>query len=82
MLATYREAEDLINVGAYVEGSNAEIDEAISKMPEINEFLVQAIDEKHPIEETYRRLGEIVGISIPEEELGSEALSLQARAAT
>jgi len=82
MLATYREAEDLINVGAYVEGSNAEIDEAIAKMPEINEFLVQAIDEKHPIEETYRRLGEIVGISIPEEELGSEALSLQARAAT
>jgi flagellum-specific ATP synthase len=82
MLATYREAEDLINVGAYVEGSNAEIDEAVAKMPEINEFLVQAIDEKHPIEETYRRLGEIVGISIPEEELGSEALSLQARAAT
>ncbi|MCK5008666.1 MAG: FliI/YscN family ATPase, partial [Spirochaetales bacterium] len=82
MLATYREAEDLINVGAYVEGSNAEIDEAIAKMPEINEFLVQAIDEKHPIEETYRRLGEIAGISIPEEELGSEALSLQARAAS
>jgi flagellum-specific ATP synthase len=82
MLATYREAEDLINVGAYVEGSNAEIDEAIAKMPEINEFLVQAIDEKHPIEQTYRRLGEIVGISIPEEELGSEALSLQARPAT
>jgi len=82
MLATYREAEDLINVGAYVEGSNAEIDEAIAKMPEINDFLVQAIDEKHPIEETYRRLGEIVGISIPEEELGSEALSLQARPAT
>jgi flagellum-specific ATP synthase len=82
MLATYREAEDLINVGAYVEGSNAEIDEAIAKMSEINEFLVQDIDEKHPIEETYRRLGEIVGISIPEEELGSEALSLQARAAT
>jgi len=51
-------------------------------MPEINEFLVQDIDEKHPIEETYRRLGEIVGISIPEEELGSEALSLQARAVT
>jgi len=82
MLATYREAEDLINVGAYVEGSNAEIDEAIAKMPEINEFLVQAVDEKHPLEETYRRLGEIVGITIPEEELGSEAFSLQAPAAT
>jgi flagellum-specific ATP synthase len=82
MLATYREAEDLINVGAYVEGSNAEIDEAIAKMPEINEFFVQAIEEKHPLDDTYRRLGEIAGISIPEEELGSEALSLQARAST
>ena len=82
MLATYREAEDLINVGAYVEGSNPEIDEAIAKMPEINEFLIQAIEEKHPMEESYTRMGEIAGVPIPEEELGSEALSLQTRAVT
>jgi flagellum-specific ATP synthase len=82
MLATYREAEDLINVGAYVEGSNTEIDSAIAKMPEINDFLVQAVDEKHELVECYTRLGEIGEIPIPEEELGSEALSLQAPAAT
>jgi flagellum-specific ATP synthase len=80
LLATHREAEDLINVGAYVEGSNPEIDEAISKMPEINEFLIQAIEEKYPMEESYTRMGDIVGVPIPEEELGSEAVSLQARA--
>jgi flagellum-specific ATP synthase len=82
MLATYREAEDLINVGAYVEGSNPEIDQAIAKMPEINEFLIQAIEEKHPMEESYLRMGEIAGVPIPEEELGSEAVSLRARATT
>jgi flagellum-specific ATP synthase len=80
MLATYREAEDLINVGAYVEGSNPEIDQAIAKIPEINEFLVQAIEERHLPDESYQRLGQIVGITIPEEELGSVAVSLQARA--
>ena len=80
MLATYREAEDLINVGAYVEGSNPEIDRAIEKMPEINDFLMQAVDEQHPLEDSYRRLGAIADIPIPEEELGSEAVSLQARA--
>jgi flagellum-specific ATP synthase len=81
LLATYREAEDLINVGAYVEGSNADIDTAIAKMPEINEFLIQAVDEKHPLQDSYLRLGEIGGVSIPEEELGSEAVSVPARAA-
>jgi flagellum-specific ATP synthase len=81
LLATYREAEDLINVGAYVEGSNPEIDEAIAKMPEINRFLTQAIEERFQLRETFQRLGEIIEVPIPEEELGSEALSLPARAA-
>jgi flagellum-specific ATP synthase len=57
-----------------------EIDQAVAKMPEINDFLMQAIEEKHLPEESYRRLGQIVGVTIPEEELGSVAVSLQARA--
>ena len=81
LLAIYREAEDLINVGAYVEGSNPEIDEAIAKMPEMNRFLTQAIAERFPMGETFQRLGEIIDVPIPVEELGSEALSLPARAA-
>jgi flagellum-specific ATP synthase len=80
-LATYREAEDLINVGAYVEGSNPEIDQAIAKMPEITEFLMQSIEERSDGRDTLRRLGEIAEVSIPEEELSGEAVSIRSRAA-
>jgi flagellum-specific ATP synthase len=80
-LATYREAEDLINVGAYVEGSNPEIDQAVAKMPAINDFLVQGIEERSAGAETLRRLGEIAEVPIPEEELSGEAISIRPRAA-
>src|SRR5512136_2833286 len=69
LLAIYREAEDLINVGAYVEGSNAEIDAAIERRPDIESFLVQAITERSPMADTLRRAGSIAGVDIPEEEL-------------
>jgi flagellum-specific ATP synthase len=46
VLATYNEAEDLINIGAYKNGSNKSIDYAISKIDAVNEFLEQEIDEK------------------------------------
>jgi flagellum-specific ATP synthase len=46
VLATYNEAEDLINIGAYKSGSNPSIDYAISKIDDINAFLCQAEDEK------------------------------------
>lgn len=59
LLAVYAEAEDLINVGAYVRGTNPEIDNAIALMPVIRDFLIQQIDEKAPLEETRRRLLEI-----------------------
>jgi flagellum-specific ATP synthase len=42
-LSVYKEAEDLINIGAYVKGSNKNIDYAIKKIDEINGFLQQAI---------------------------------------
>jgi flagellum-specific ATP synthase len=46
VLATYNEAEDLINIGAYKAGSNKNIDYAVSKIDAVNEFLMQATDEK------------------------------------
>ena len=46
VMATYREAEDLINIGAYVEGSNPDIDRAIRLMPAIRQFLRQGLFEK------------------------------------
>jgi len=67
-IAVYTEAEDLINVGAYVRGSNPEIDEAIEKMPPIRNFLIQGIEEKSDIEETFQLAEEITGINIPREE--------------
>jgi len=51
VLATYTEAEDLINIGAYKAGSNKEIDYAISKIDAVNEFLMQQVDEKVTFEE-------------------------------
>ncbi len=46
LLATYRRSEDLINIGAYVAGTNPNIDYAIKKIPEINSFLRQAVAER------------------------------------
>jgi flagellum-specific ATP synthase len=46
LMATYKKAEDLIQIGAYVNGSNPQIDEAVRKMPEISAFLRQAVQEK------------------------------------
>ena len=46
VLATYNEAEDLINIGAYKSGSNPNIDYAISKIDAVNGFLCQDVDEK------------------------------------
>jgi flagellum-specific ATP synthase len=46
IMANYREAEDLINIGAYVKGSNPKIDEAISTIGVIRAFLKQKADEK------------------------------------
>ena len=79
LLAVYAEAEDLINVGAYVQGSNPEIDEAVEKMPEINRYLIQRIDEKADMKESLEKLEAIAGITIPAEELADEAVSVQAR---
>lgn len=41
IMATYRKAEDLINIGAYVEGSNPDIDRAIGMIDRVNAFLRQ-----------------------------------------
>jgi flagellum-specific ATP synthase len=62
LMATYAEAEDLINVGAYAKGSNPEIDEAIDLMPDIRQFLVQGIDEKSDLGDTFAWLMEIAGV--------------------
>ena len=52
VVATYNEAEDLINIGAYKNGSNPSIDYAISKIEAVNQFLCQDVDEKFSFEDS------------------------------
>lgn len=60
-LATYQEAEDLINIGAYVKGSNPEIDYALTKYPEILQFLQQSMEERSTLAESEVGLQQIFG---------------------
>jgi len=62
LLAAYRRAEDLINIGAYVKGSNPEIDAALERIGAIRSFLRQEIEEKSSFEESLRALKEVVGL--------------------
>ena len=59
VLATYGEAEDLINIGAYKKGSNPSIDYAIAKIDATNQFLMQDVDEKFTFEEIVGQLKEL-----------------------
>ena len=60
LLATYRKAEDLINIGAYVTGSNPKIDRAISKIDQINSYLRQDIRENVNFETSLQQLDQIM----------------------
>ena len=56
ILATYKEAEDLINIGAYVEGSNGKIDYAISQIEAIIDFLRQGMNDAVDLDSTIEEL--------------------------
>ena len=58
-LAIYRKAEDLINIGAYVDGSNPKIDFAIDMIEKINHYLKQEIDETTPFDESISQLTQL-----------------------
>ena len=59
VLATYQEAEDLINIGAYKSGSNSDIDFAISKIQKVKQFLMQEVSDKITFEQEIDMLKEI-----------------------
>ena len=58
--ATFQEAEDLINIGAYSAGSNPEIDRAIERNPGIRDFLRQGVMEKVDFADTVARMKRLV----------------------
>jgi len=60
VLATYREAEDLINIGAYAKGSNPVVDRAIGVMAKAKQFLRQAVGERSDLATTLTLLQEVI----------------------
>jgi len=60
MIAVYREAEDLINIGAYKQGANPSIDRAVKLHPYIQGFLKQAMNESYTFEQTLELMSGIV----------------------
>jgi flagellum-specific ATP synthase len=62
-LATYRKAEDLINIGAYVHGSNPKIDQAIRMIDRINGYLRQEVDETITYAESVAQLSTLFDAS-------------------
>lgn len=66
VLAVYRDAEDLINIGAYKAGSNKEIDYAIEKIDAVNSFLRQDTEEKFLFEEIEEQMSRIFSDDEPE----------------
>ncbi len=61
ILATYKEAEDLINIGAYKQGQNPKIDRAIKLIDPVNGFLKQKTNEISNIDLSTKQLLQILG---------------------
>lgn len=78
LLATYREAEDLITIGAYVPGSNKRIDRAINKIDAINSFFRQGINELCDFEIAKKELAAILAT----ENSNDEEIQIPAAAAS
>ncbi len=64
-MATYRDAQDLINIGAYQKGSNPAIDEAIKLNDPINELLRQSMYDAFTFEQTCALLEKVAGKKKP-----------------
>ncbi|MDG6773343.1 flagellar protein export ATPase FliI [Thiomicrorhabdus sp. ZW0627] len=61
LYATYQQNQDLINVGAYRKGSDANIDAAIAKRPDLMQFLSQQIDERYSVQDSVAELQKSLG---------------------
>ena len=59
LLALYQKNADLINIGAYIKGTDPNIDKALELNSIINEFLTQSTDDSCPFDETIKKLIEI-----------------------
>lgn len=64
VLATYREAEDLINIGAYIDGSNPRIDYAKRMIDPVNAFLRQSVEDPSKYKLTLEQLTALFGADL------------------
>ena len=62
LMATYEKARDLVNIGAYVHGSDPEIDASLAALPKINAFLQQPAEEATPFDQVETMLADAVAI--------------------
>ncbi len=60
-MAVFADAEDMVNLGAYVRGTNPQLDMAIALHPELDRFLIQGVDEKSGIKETLDKVNALAG---------------------
>jgi len=60
MLSIYNANYDLVTIGAYKSGTNPQLDEALLKVPKMNEFLTQKVDEHFSYEETVRMMEQAI----------------------
>lgn len=59
-LAVYKESEDLINIGAYIKGSSANIDYAVDCIDNINSFLTQDVHDQFSFEEVLDKMNHVL----------------------
>ena len=72
LLATYEEMAELIRLGAYRQGSDAGVDEAIHYYPKLEQFLGQKISEVTQLDDGYQLLYEVLGMAEPEQDPPAE----------
>ena len=64
LLAAHREAKDLIEIGAYVAGTNPLVDQAVALREHIDAFLRQDFDHVVPATESWAQLARLVGAAV------------------
>lgn len=73
LLARYEDMAEMIRLGAYREGSDAGVDEAMRYYPALEAFLSQPIGQPMRLEEGYRALAEIIGLSDGEDDAAMDS---------
>ncbi|GAB6986965.1 FliI/YscN family ATPase [Nocardioides pyridinolyticus] len=61
LLAAYRSVKELVEIGAYVAGSDADADDALALMPQIEAFLQQGMGDSSEVAATWAALHQLVG---------------------